>query len=354
MKKIIVVGEYMWPWYQQAFVDGFISKGFEVSKFSWFDLFWIRLENNQLEFKSLLHKIQYRLLNGPIIFKINKLLIRKINEFNPDVVFLYNSFFISNKTLNKIKEINPNTIICQYSNDNPFSKTGTFGLWKKFISNIPYCDKHYIFRESNRADYLSYGAKNINILMPYFIKDKDFNVPIKSIPRNFHSDIVFAGHYEDDFRIEYLEDLILKGYNVKVFGGGWNEIVKSKGEKSPLYKLLPINPVTGEEYRYAICGSKIPLCFLSKINKDSYTRRNFEIPAMKKVLLSEYSSELSNMFIEDKEMVFFRNKAEFFKKIDLLLENESMREKIGLNGYNIVNKRHDSFARVEEIINTWK
>ncbi len=64
--------------------------------------------------------------------------------------------------------------------------------------------------------------KNINILMPYFIKkDKDFNVPIKSIPRNFHSDIVFAGHYEDDFRIEYLEDLILKGYNVKVFGGGW-------------------------------------------------------------------------------------------------------------------------------------
>ena len=107
MKKIIVVGEYMWPWYQQAFVDGFISQGFEVSKFSWFDLFWIRLENNQLEFKSLLHKIQYRLLYGPIIFKINKLLIQQINEYNPDVVFLYNSFFISNKTLNKIKEIIP-------------------------------------------------------------------------------------------------------------------------------------------------------------------------------------------------------------------------------------------------------
>ena len=71
-------------------------------------------------------------------------------------------------------------------------------------------------------------------------------------------------------------------------------------------------------------------------------------------LLSEYSLELSNMFIEDKEMVFFRNKAEFFKKIDFLLKNESMREKIGLNGFNVVNKRHDSFTRVEEIINTWK
>ncbi len=53
--------------------------------------------------------------------------------------------------------------------------------------------------------------------------------------------------------------------------------------------------------------------FLSKINKDSYTRRNFEIPAMKKVLLSEYSSELSNMFIEDKEMVFLETKLSFQK-----------------------------------------
>jgi spore maturation protein CgeB len=53
-------------------------------------------------------------------------------------------------------------------------------------------------------------------------------------------------------------------------------------------------------------------------------------------------------------MVFFRNKAEFFKKIDFLLENESMREKIGLNGFNVVNKKHDSLTRVEEIIKTWK
>ena len=45
--------------------------------------------------------------------------------------------------------------------------------------------------------------------------------------------------------------------------------------------------------------------FLSKINNDSYTRRNFEIPAMKKVL-SEYSDELNKIFIEGKEMIFLR------------------------------------------------
>ncbi len=75
---------------------------------------------------------------------------------------------------------------------------------------------------------------------------------------------------------------------------------------------MPIKPVTGIEYNYAICGSKITLCFLSKINSDTYTRRNFEVPAMGKLMLSEYSQDLEIIFKENEEMVFFRNRDDFF------------------------------------------
>lgn len=337
----------MWPWYQEALKNAFIENGLDAYDFGWFNSFWVR-NNNTLKHKSIFHKIQYRLLFGPLIFKINLKLYRKVNKLKPDIIFLYSTTLLFNYTLKKIKKNNNQIKLCQYNNDSPFSKKGTKGLWRLFKSNIKLCDYHFIFRESDREYYRKYGAKNINLLMPYFIPKKDFKIPIDKIPKEFISDIVFAGHYENDGRLELLENLYEKGYNLKLFGGGWNNVLKKNN--SILRKLMPIEPATGIDYNYAICGSKIALCFLSKINNDKYTRRNFEVPAMGKLMLSEYSNELSNLFEEDKEMVFFKNKNEFFFKIDLLLKDELKRNLIESNLNKFCQKGHSVNDRADFII----
>ena len=53
-------------------------------------------------------------------------------------------------------------------------------------------DYHFIFRESNRENFIKHGASKINLLMPYFIPEKDFPMSRKEIPEQYKTDIVFA------------------------------------------------------------------------------------------------------------------------------------------------------------------
>ena len=69
--------------------------------------------------------------------------------------------------------------------------------------------------------------------------------------------------------------------------------------------FAPIEPVFGDDYAKALCGAKVCLAFLSKLNRDSYTRRCFEIPACGNVMLAERTADLCRMFKEDEEACFF-------------------------------------------------
>ena len=350
-KSILIVGEFMWPWYQEALLNAFKSQKICVDTIKWFDFFWKRFPNNDLKFKSLFHKIQYVFLFGPLVNKINNELYEKAICQKPDVIFLYSATMIYNSTIIKIKQKLPSTIFCQYTNDNPFSNKRTFGIWKNFIKNIPLCDIHFIFRESDRQSYLNYGASIVKTFLPYYIEKKDYHIPLKNIPKKFHSDVVFAGHYENDGRLELLEGIIKKGYNLKLFGYGWNTRIKEK-VNSPLKSLMPIQSVTGIEYNYAICGSKLALCFLSKINKDTYTRRNFEIPAMGQLLLSEFSDDLDKIFKADEEVFFFKDNKEFFTKLDLICSNEDIRIRVKKNLQDFIIKgEHSVTSRAIKILN---
>lgn len=350
-KSILIVGEFMWPWYQEALLNSFKSQGLDVDSFKWFDFFWKRFPNNELKFKSLFHKIQYVFLEGPIIIRINKMFYEKTISQRPDIIFLYSATLISNSTIQRIKQKLPATIFCQYTNDNPFSKDRTFGIWRKFLKNIPLCDIHFVFRESDREFYVNYGAKIVKPFLPYYITEKDFHIPIDKIPIEFHSEVVFVGHYENDGRLEILEDILIKGYKLKLFGSGWDSAIENK-INSPLRCLTPVKPVTGIEYNYAICGSKVALCFLSKINRDTYTRRNFEIPAMQQVLLSEFSNDLSKLFKVGEEIFLFNNREDFFIKLDYLLSNKKVRNEIknNLKGF-LLKENHSIKSRAIKIYN---
>ena len=147
--------------------------------------------------------------------------------------------------------------------------------------------------------------------------------------KRFGCDVVFVGHYEPDGRENYLRALVDAGLSVKLYGGGyWTKQVLGN-----LYDYFaPIVPAEGENYAKALCGAKVCLAFLSKLNRDTYTRRCFEIPACGRVMLAERTDDLLGMFKENKEACFFSSREELVAKARWLVANPEIRDKIAQAG----------------------
>ncbi len=347
--KIMLVGAFMWPWYQEACAKALESLGCEVIRFGWFDDFWRWVpDRSEPVYHSLYHQIQSRFQAGPIVNRVNRRLVRAATQEIPDIIWCYNVHLITPSTIQKLRKKLPDTTLCQYANDNPFSADSKPGLWRKYIDSIKYFDKHFSYRHQNMDDYYRYGAKDVSLLRAYFIPDEDYPVKKEEIPDKFKCDVVFAGHYEDDGRVDMLEAICEAGFDLRLYGGGWSAALPKLRNDSPLHALFPISPVTGIEYRYAINGAKVALCFLSTLNQDTYTRRNFQIPAMKTVMLSEHTNDLESLFQPDVEAMFFRDKADLLGKLRVLIENQDLRLTIAEDGYKrVYADGHDVRARMQ-------
>src|SRR3990172_13369906 len=91
LMKILLVGEYAWPWYQEACAKALESLGCEVIRFGWLECFkrW-RPGRPEPIYRSLYHRLQYRFIAGPTVAGINQDLVALADREKPDIVWFYN------------------------------------------------------------------------------------------------------------------------------------------------------------------------------------------------------------------------------------------------------------------------
>ena len=344
------MGAWQWGWYEKAFSDACKQLGHEVAGVGWASHFKKDLNTPNPRYRSLYRRIEDHFVMGPITFAFNQQLIERARTFKPDLVFAYNGTHLLPDTLKIVKQTLPQTLLVQYCNDNPFSPAADMLLWRHFKASIPTYDAHFVYRGSNIVDVVAFGGRNAQLLRSYYIPEDDYRQEPDSAHDRLRSDVLFAGHYEPDARLEALERLAGLPIKMNLFGGGWAVARKRLRQGSPLARFFPVNPVVGADYRMAISGAKIALCFLSKLNDDSYTRRNFQIPATRTFMLSEYTPDLASLFEEGKEAEFFRSQDELVDKIQYYLQHESEREEIARNGYRrLLADGHDVVSRVRQV-----
>ena len=212
-----------------------------------------------------------------------------------------------------------------------------------FLKSLYFADLIFVYRPVNIKEAARYikPSSEIKLFKPYFIPSED---KIHTKEKQYKQDVIFIGHYEDDNRFTDLEYLFINNIDLKVYGTGW-------GNRFTTYQKS-IYPVYGEDYINELRDSKICLSFLSKMNRDVYTRRCFEIPSLGKLLLCERTSEMQEIFKEDEEAVFFSNKHELLKKVEWLLSNPSKIDQISEAGYKrAYTDGHDIKSRSIEILN---
>jgi hypothetical protein len=215
------------------------------------------------------------------------------------------------------------------------------------MASIPEYDVMFAYRQRNLADFRKAGAKATELLMPWFAAE--VHRPVTLTPEEnllYDTDVVFIGHYEDDERVPFLRAVAQAGLRLRIFGPeeGWDKALAKIPE---LRNQLPIRAVRGAEYVKAICGSKVALSFLSKINRDGYTRRSFEIPATGTAMLSSYTPELANLFVEDVEAAFFRDSGELVEKASYYVKEDIERACLAERGMSrVVADEHDVVGRM--------
>ena len=313
----LVAGEWQFEHYERACADALSRCGIDVTPFSWADAF--RSPAGRLE--------RWATLIGSASRGMQSSLLKAAQNADATVVLVWRGTHVDASTVLALRDGGRRTVIA-YNNDDPFSPAYANGswaqrrLWRTFVAAVPAYDVHYCYRPHNVAELRAAGARDVRLLMPWYVPGLDRPVVLTTAElAQWECDVVFIGHYENDGRQAALLALAEAGVNLRLYGTGWGA--------SELGALAPyvgtVVPVRGDAYRKALSGARLALCFLSRLNRDQYTRRNFEIPACGTAMVSERTPELSAIFRDGVEAAFFSSTDELVAVVQALLRDPARR-----------------------------
>ena len=349
--KILIVGDWHSQIHEEPVFQAFKKLGHETFRFSWHQYFKISSKQSlKCMSRDVFYKFQRKYIVGPTIQKINSDFYRKVEEIKPQFIFIYRGTHIWPKTIRKVKALYPKITIAGYNNDDPFSKKYHAFLSRHYLRAISVNDWIFAYRQKNILEYKRLGYSNVSLLRSYFIKEK--NYPVSDMQtQKYKTDVIFAGHYEDDGREYYIKAVLDAGIKFKLFGPEWE---RSQYYQYFINKLKTI-PYLTNDYNLALNSAKIALVFLSKLNNDTYTRRCFEITAAGTFMLSQYTDDLDSMFKQGVEAEYFRDKEEMLDKIRYYLKHNDKREKIAQAGYErLLRDGHEVTDRAGEILRVYR
>jgi spore maturation protein CgeB len=322
--RVLLAGAWRFEIYEAAFAAALERRGVDVRRFSW-----------DPHLRGVMGRVQEKwMLPGPDIARVNRDLLVAAADARPDVVLIWRGTVVDRATVEALRG-RTGAVLVSYNNDDPFSwrhqrlSRHHARTWHRYLDAVPSYDVHFVYRAVNVGELREAGARAVHVLKPYFVPGLHHPMALSGGDRaRFGSTAVFAGHYEDDGRADCVRALVSAGIGVRVFGGP--EWGRALGDVTDRVAIEP--PAMGLDYARALCASRVALCFLSRLNRDTYTRRCFEIPACGAVLASERTADLEAMFREDEEAVFFDSPAGLVEKVARLRDDPAAAARIAAAG----------------------
>lgn len=344
--KVLVVGDWHSELHEAAVEYALRVLGHVPLRFEWHRYF--RDAGGRA---SIAARFQNKYLVGPVLARLNRDLVAAAAESRPDLVFVYRGTHVFPATIHAIRAAVPGVAIVGYNNDDPFGPRQPAYLWRHFLACLPTYDAVLAYRHLNLADYERLGARRVRLLRSWYMPERNRPVDLSPAERErFGCDVVFVGHHEDDGRVETLERVVQAGWRLRLFGPGydWDPVI---ARSRWLRDLRPVQLVWGDDYNRALCGAKVALCFFSRLNRDTYTRRCFEIPASGTLLFSEYSDDLASLFAPGREAAYFRDGPEFERELRRYLSDDALRASVAQAGHERVRRDgHDVVSRMRDLL----
>jgi spore maturation protein CgeB len=269
------------------------------------------------------------------------MILKKLKKETPWMIWVEKGVFIWPSTL-EIAKTSGVRFLVLYSPDNFFLwQNNSRHLWNGLPSyDIVVTTKTHNARrlrqKGAKSVFLSGNAYDPETHRPVILSEEEY--------AKFACDVSFVGRWEPE-REKWLERVASIGVKLSIWGYRW-ERAKSLFVKN----ACKGEPVLGSDYAKAICGSKINLCLLSRLAKDSITQRSVEIPACGGFMLAERTEEHIVHFSENIEAAYFTGLDEMCQKIEYYLAHDKERQTIAAAGRQKCLSAGFSYdARIQEI-----
>lgn len=327
--KIAVVGNYTWPHYQQALLDGFNSLGSDIKAVS-----------------IILKYYPVWNLFGVLINTLK--LWKNVKEMDVNAIFLYRVDFIFPCILLILRKLY-GTKILVYHNDDPYKKILRCKLKHiLFLRSLKHSDIAYVYRDVNVSEAYEWGASKVKLLRSYYYSKMDERATKPIDISHKEPCIVFVGHYEEDSRIHYLDALFKSEINVHIYGS-------PACEKPFVAHGWPLDhlhaPIYNKEYRDRLGTAYAALAFFSEKNRDDYTRRCFEIPMAHTLLFAPQTRYMAQTFADNVNVVLFSDTEDIVKKAKSILRDPLRTNTISEAGfYFILNGEFSEIHAAQTII----
>ena len=306
MKKILIIGSN-----HEAALENIYRNN--LLKLNWIcDI--LPIQNIFLDFynKSIFNKIFFRLGFTYIITKLQNLIIHKVIEFKPDIVWVFKGMEIKPSTLKKIKKYNLTLI--NYNPDNPFIFS-SYGSGNKNISkSISLYDLHLTY-DYNVKIYINNKYNIPCYILPFGFDDNNsfFTTNINNFnEKNEILKLCFLGN-PDNERVKFIKKLLSKNFKIDVFGSNWNKFINHEN-------LKIFGPVYGNKFYEILQMYRIQINIMRKHNRYSHNMRSFDIPGVGGIMLAPNTPDHKFYFEDNSEVFLYNDIEEFTFKANYILK----------------------------------
>lgn len=309
IRSVLIAGQFAQPLLESAFADELERLGLSVNRFAFKRFLGGRAKAARIALGA-----------SPALFALNWFLRAAVRQHRPDVVLLWTALPVWPSTVQAMLR---RSWVASYTNDDPFGTRGTGLFWRHFRAWLPLVSSHHVYRAPNLLEFSAAGAQHVALLPSYFVPGVHFRDSTAAESFRYGvPDAVFIGTGEP-LRVAAINHLARRGVRVAVYGriDSWSGL--------PLHPSVTLRPLASPtEYRRIVSGAPVTLGFLSRQNRDDYTRRYFEVPACGGCLVAERTTFAETLFVSGKEMLFYSTLDELYARVTQVLCSNDARNRL--------------------------
>jgi spore maturation protein CgeB len=257
--------------------------------------------------KHIFNKLAYRSGLSGIIKKINTHFRIVVEQFKPDIIWVFKGMEIYPESLKwaKARDI----FLVNYNGDSPFIFSGK-GSGNSNVSNS--LSLYDLFLTYNKADkaIMETGYKIKSEILSFGF-NLDNELYEECLELNEVKKVCFLGN-PDSFRGGFLNSLAAAGVKIDVYGNSWNKFVSHPN-------ITVFEPILGNEFWRVLRKYRVQLNLMRPHNPTTHNMRTFECGGIGAIQLAPDTPDHRDYFKNEEEIFLFDNMQECRRKIEYLL-----------------------------------